>query len=583
MKISIIIPTFDRCKLLQRTLPTILAQKLKGGEFEILVVSDGCTDGTFSWLKELNEASFLRVFEQPNRGPGAARNYAAHEATGDVLLFLDDDLVCLPNLAQQHLTAHQKFPHSVVSGLVRLADEGTGNVVHWHFEDIHRKYLLRMVGKTTPQWPYDAVFYANSSVPRADFLACGGYDEGFGLALEDVELGVRFWKAGLHFHLLQDAVTEHIHVKSANAIARIDGEAYGRSEYRLVNKHKGLRPLAEITRLSSGPFHVQWVRHTALALLPLSDLCLMFLTAVTEMARARGMAVQMLRYRHALWRLHGAIKAAGNSTTLQQVLGQRLPVLLYHHVGPLLPGAFAALTVTPEDFTEHMEWLHLHGFIPVRPEDWERWVNGEGVLPKNPILITFDDAYSDLAEFVFPILEARKWPATVFVVTDEIGGSNSWDQAKGCARISCLNAAQIQDWAQRGILFGAHSRSHADLVTIGTEQIHHEVKGSKTSLMQTLSMSFSAVANCFAYPYGSWSENVRDVVAKDFKMAFTTKAGVNDCSTPLLELKRAMVIRSHTLWSLRKLLAVGWDAPLITTAARKIWAGMRRLFVDAPL
>jgi hypothetical protein len=91
-KFSIVIPTYNRLSLLQRTLASVRRQS--HADFEIIVVDDGSTDATREWLA--SHGGSLRVFEQPNRGPGAARNVGARAARGEYVAFLDSDDLWFP-------------------------------------------------------------------------------------------------------------------------------------------------------------------------------------------------------------------------------------------------------------------------------------------------------------------------------------------------------------------------------------------------------------------------------------------------------------------------------------------------------
>jgi Glycosyl transferase family 2 len=89
---SVIVPTFNRADLLVCTLESVLWQRFT--DFEIIVVDDGSTDGTMSYLQSLGKT--VRVFQQPNRGAGAARNLGARHARGRYLAFLDSDDLWFP-------------------------------------------------------------------------------------------------------------------------------------------------------------------------------------------------------------------------------------------------------------------------------------------------------------------------------------------------------------------------------------------------------------------------------------------------------------------------------------------------------
>jgi peptidoglycan/xylan/chitin deacetylase (PgdA/CDA1 family) len=100
-----------------------------------------------------------------------------------------------------------------------------------------------------------------------------------------------------------------------------------------------------------------------------------------------------------------------------------VPVLLYHNVGPPRERRFPDLTVTPGQFERQMLWLKRNGFQTITAGDFAGWYTGAAKLPRKPILITFDDAYSEMAQNALPILERLNMTATVFVPT--AGPTNS--------------------------------------------------------------------------------------------------------------------------------------------------------------
>ena len=134
----------------------------------------------------------------------------------------------------------------------------------------------------------------------------------------------------------------------------------------------------------------------------------------------------------------------------------RLPVLMYHHVGPVRRGTFAFLTVSPGSFGAHVRWLARQGYVGIRPSDWLAWCRGEATLPDKPVLITFDNAYADVAEYALPVLRGCGFGAAVFVVTGLVGKTNAWDESQCSGTHSLMTAQQIRQWAGQGIEFGAH-------------------------------------------------------------------------------------------------------------------------------
>src|ERR1051326_2899654 len=120
--ISVIIPTYNRRELLARTLDALFRQNVEAHLYEIIVVVDGSTDGTSEMLKRLKPACGLAVIEQPNCGQASAMNAGARAAHGEILLFIDDDILCDPDLLQHHAAAHASGEGHVVFGPIEIAD-----------------------------------------------------------------------------------------------------------------------------------------------------------------------------------------------------------------------------------------------------------------------------------------------------------------------------------------------------------------------------------------------------------------------------------------------------------------------------
>lgn len=87
MKVSIIIPTYNREHQLQRCLKSALNQTYTNTE--IIVCDDGSTDGTYRVISEYENISYL--FMENSGGPAKPRNHALKYATGDIIAFLDSD------------------------------------------------------------------------------------------------------------------------------------------------------------------------------------------------------------------------------------------------------------------------------------------------------------------------------------------------------------------------------------------------------------------------------------------------------------------------------------------------------------
>ncbi len=195
-KVSIIMPAYNRGFILKYSAGSLLNQTYSN--YEIVVVDDGSTDNTPEIMKELGAASpgKIKYIRQENAGPAGARNTGIKNSTGDVLLFIDSDVISPPELVETHVYYHTKYPRRIVQGqLVRIID------------------LKEAYSAPFNYWHYSRSFFdtANVSVLKK-FVEKAGYfdDKIFKKGWEDLDLGLRLIKIGLKpKRLIKEAFVRH--------------------------------------------------------------------------------------------------------------------------------------------------------------------------------------------------------------------------------------------------------------------------------------------------------------------------------------------------------------------------------------
>jgi len=556
----VIIPTYERKNTLARTLPTLFAQDFPADDYEVIVVVDGSTDGTLEFLRGLRPACSFRVLTQPNAGPASARNTGLRAAEGELILFLDDDILCRHDLLKEHVVAHQDDGRArVVFGPVLVASESrVGLATDWTREHTH-EYLARLSQSGQPSWPRDAMVDANSSIPRSAVLAAGGFDESFFLSRETAELGLRLSRMGVRFQYCPSAMTWQIFSKNTRDLVKKDALHYGRNEVRLCRlypEYRRFSPLAALGRESrtKGLARQALVRASFVTESVLGATCWL-VERGSALSLMRRIGLRLLKMRQGTTSYRGAMREVGSWEDLRAEYGRRLPVLLYHRVGPPERGTFPELTIPPSQFEQHVRWLARHGYVGIAASDWMAWCSHRKPLPRKAVLLTFDDAYADLAEYALPVLKKYGFSGTVFVVTGQVGGSNVWDEPNGSASLRCMSAEQIQQWAKCGIEFGAHGHTHADLSKLSSDCLEGEVDASAQYLARILGTRVRS----FAYPYGYFSEAAKKRVNEVFDLAFTCDEGLNSLGTDPALLSRTMVRPEETLFDLASCVMLGYS------------------------
>ncbi|MFT3781733.1 MAG: glycosyltransferase family A protein [Nibricoccus sp.] len=105
-KVSVVIPTYNRARLLEEALQSAFAQSFQ--PYEIIVVDDGSTDDTEATALRLGEK--VRYIRQKNAGPSAARNNGIRSANGDFIAFLDSDDLWPKDRLERQMAALEKHP-----------------------------------------------------------------------------------------------------------------------------------------------------------------------------------------------------------------------------------------------------------------------------------------------------------------------------------------------------------------------------------------------------------------------------------------------------------------------------------------
>jgi peptidoglycan/xylan/chitin deacetylase (PgdA/CDA1 family) len=181
------------------------------------------------------------------------------------------------------------------------------------------------------------------------------------------------------------------------------------------------------------------------------------------------------------------------------------PILSYHKIDPRFELGFTQLT--PRVFRRQVETLARLGYRSLgSAELLSALSDTPHPTPHTPsFVLTFDDGYAPLAQHAFPVLADHGFAALVFVITDFVGGENTWDVQYGWRRFRHLSWDDLAHWQDRGVEVHSHTATHARMTWLPEDAIAEELGRSREMITRRLGRAPSGVS----YPFGSADGRVR--------------------------------------------------------------------------
>jgi GT2 family glycosyltransferase len=250
----VVIPTHDRARSLARALDALGRQAVPPDTFDVIVVADRCTDDTAASVRCGRHPFPSMVLGIDAGCAGAARNRGAAAASGELLIFLDDDVEAGPGLIEAHWEAHRRQAGRTAIGYLRPSVQGRADF----FATALRGWWESMVDRLrqpAPRFRYTDLLSGNFSVDRALFARVGGFDERFGCH-EDYEIGYRLIAAHADFTFEPSAAgVHHDGTDIAGALRRKYDE--GRADVALGRHHPELRRVLFMARALQSPIGLE--------------------------------------------------------------------------------------------------------------------------------------------------------------------------------------------------------------------------------------------------------------------------------------------------------------------------------------
>lgn len=211
-----------------------------------------------------------------------------------------------------------------------------------------------------------------------------------------------------------------------------------------------------------------------------------------------------------------------------------IPVLMYHSVSvDSMPAGhgYYGITTSPEQFDQQIRMLRREGFSDMAFCDL-----APETVASRQVVITFDDGYRDNLTAAWPILRAHGFTATIFLASDFVGKSFK-DRA-------CLSWDDVRQMRKEGAVFGSHTASHPELVTLGDAEIEREWKTSKKAMEEQLGEEIRFFSYPYAFPETNrrFVERLKGILQKlGFEKGVTTALGTVRASSDPFFLPRLPV------------------------------------------
>jgi peptidoglycan/xylan/chitin deacetylase (PgdA/CDA1 family) len=225
---------------------------------------------------------------------------------------------------------------------------------------------------------------------------------------------------------------------------------------------------------------------------------------------------------------------------------QLVPILVYHQIAPETRGR---LVIGARTFEEQMRYLKTRGYRVVSLADFYEFLGLRRQLPRNAVVLSFDDGYRSFLQYAYPVLRELGFTATLFVYTDYVGvGRNA------------LGWADLQRLVREGFDVQAHSKSHGDLRRRQGESDAEYARRMQAELDEPQALMERHLGRrprFLAYPYGLYDDELLGRAREHgYVAAFGVRREGNPVFVPPLRAHRSQVYGEMTLEEFARTLSV---------------------------
>ena len=185
-----------------------------------------------------------------------------------------------------------------------------------------------------------------------------------------------------------------------------------------------------------------------------------------------------------------------------------IAVFVYHRFGE---NNYPSTNIRMPQFKKHLDELIKNNYNVVSIETIIDALENNKNLPEKTVAITIDDAFFSIYKKAWPILKEKKLPFTIFVSTGPVNSNSK----------NYMNWEQLKEMNNSGVTIGHHTKNHFHLVGKKKETIISEIEEASDDFLKNLGY----VPDIFAYPYGEYSSEIKEITKNYFKAAFGQQSG----------------------------------------------------------
>ncbi|NEV60632.1 polysaccharide deacetylase family protein [Thiorhodococcus minor] len=197
-----------------------------------------------------------------------------------------------------------------------------------------------------------------------------------------------------------------------------------------------------------------------------------------------------------------------------------ISILMYHQVGEFAPmKAHRANYCDHRRFAAQMALLDRFGYRVLPLDGALACLRGERPIPPKAVVLTFDDAYDNFADYALPVLQRHGFSATLYAISNWLGRRAEWfGKDPGRPIPSLMSGARLREMRAAGITIGSHSVNHVKLGEVDAATKRRELRDSKAALEDALGEAVEHLC----YPFGSFDAETVGLAAEAGYLSATT-------------------------------------------------------------